>query len=541
MTGVKKPRPASLSQIIETTTADYLASLDHTQLPSPRQIEAELISKTNISLQRSNELRLNDEKFTKLRNLTFSQTAQILLSLHHVVKIAPAGKNTDPDYDLLALYSASGAFEGTYLTAEDDIRRVARLYDHQLRTADFKEVLAVLRESAPRKNRCEDPNLIALNNGIFNYETNELLNFDSSYIFLSKSLIDFNPLATSPTITHPDRPDWEVEEWMQTLSDDPEIVNLLWHVIGAVIRPNVSWNKSAWFYSEVGNNGKGTLVELMRGLCGPGAYASLPLADMSKDFMLEPLTRATAIITDENDVGTFIDKAANLKAIITNDVLMINRKHKAPISYQFKGFMVQCLNEFPRIKDKSDSFYRRQLFIPFDKTFTGKEKKWIKDSYVSHPEVLQYVLKKVLIDLPKYYSLPEPEATHQVLIQYKEYNDPVRAFWSDLKDNFTWDLLPFTFLYDLFKSWFHKNNPSGQIISNRVFISDLLKIVYDDEDWSGDRNTKIRSANKMDLPEPLIVQYDLSSWKNPNYQGSDITKVATPLLTTSYRGLVKTI
>ncbi|WP_197510811.1 DUF5906 domain-containing protein [Tessaracoccus coleopterorum] len=56
---------------------------------------------------------------------------------------------------------------------------------------------------------------------------------------------------------------------------------------------------------------------------------------MGKDFMLEPLTRASAIIVDENDVGQYIDKAANLKAIITNDVIMINRKHKYPISYQF--------------------------------------------------------------------------------------------------------------------------------------------------------------------------------------------------------------
>ena len=152
---------------------------------------------------------------------------------------------------------------------------------------------------------------------------------------------------------------------MADLSDDPEIVELLWQILGAIIRPHVRWNKSAWLYSETGNNGKGTLCELMRSLCGDGSYAAIPLINFSKDFALEPLTRSTAIIVDENDVGCFIDKAANLKAVITNDVIPINRKFKTPLSYQFYGFMVQCLNEFPRIKDKSDSFYRRQLFIPF--------------------------------------------------------------------------------------------------------------------------------------------------------------------------------
>ena len=144
---------------------------------------------------------------------------------------------------------------------------------------------------------------------------------------------------------------------MHSLSDDDEIVQTLWEVLGCIIRPNVPWNKSVWFYSETGNNGKGTLCELMRQLCGEGTYAAIPLVDMGKDFMLEPLTRATAIIVDENDVGTFIDKAANLKAIITGDTVQINRKFKTPIPYQFHGFMVQCLNEMPRIKDKSDSFF----------------------------------------------------------------------------------------------------------------------------------------------------------------------------------------
>ena len=122
---------------------------------------------------------------------------------------------------------------------------------------------------------------------------------------------------------------------MHSLSDDPDIVNVLWEVLGAIVRPNVPWNKSAWFYSETGNNGKGTLCELMRQLCGDGSFASIPLSDMGKDFMLEPLTRATAIIVDENDVGTYIDKAANLKAIITNDAISINRKFKHAISYRF--------------------------------------------------------------------------------------------------------------------------------------------------------------------------------------------------------------
>lgn len=53
-----------------------------------------------------------------------------------------------------------------------------------------------------------------------------------------------------------------------------------------------------------------------------------------------------------------------------------------PVSFVFRGFMVQCVNEYPRVKDKSDSFFRRQLFVPFMKCFTGIERKYIKDDYL---------------------------------------------------------------------------------------------------------------------------------------------------------------
>ena len=44
---------------------------------------------------------------------------------------------------------------------------------------------------------------------------------------------------------------------MQELSDDPEVVHVLWQVLGAILRPNVAWDKSVWFYSESGEQWKG--------------------------------------------------------------------------------------------------------------------------------------------------------------------------------------------------------------------------------------------------------------------------------------------
>lgn len=362
--------------------------------------------------------------------------------------------------------------------------------------------------------------------------------FSQDYVFLSKSKVDYNPNAQNIVIHNPeDGTDWDVESWMNDFSDDSEVVLVLWQILGAIIRPNVPWNKSAWFFSESGNNGKGTLCVLMRNLCGKGSFCSISLNDFSKDFALEPLTHSSAIIVDENDVGTYIDKAANLKAVVTGDVIQINRKFKQPIPYQFHGFMVQCLNEMPRIKDKSDSFYRRQLFVPFVKCFTGTERKYIKYDYLKRKEVLEYVLFKVLN--MNYYELSVPEVCKDALEEYKEFNDPVRQFMAEIMPQLQWDLVPFAFLRDLYAVWYKKNvSNSKDSKGTKTLVKDILNILKEYPDWTcEDKDKNIRPGDKMDKPEWLIDEYKLEDWYSRTYKGNDLSKKCCPSLKSFYRGI----
>ena len=531
-----------MSDVLRVTTDNYLKSIDRDNPPSPAAIEEDILGAIHPIVDTQNLNRVPGEpKWKSPINLEFQQIATIVAYLYPVYRIATAGTNADTTYDLLAIYQSEGPDEGIYVTSDEVFRNLARSYNYRLTNREFNEFMTALRDIVPRKNRCHEPNLIAVNNGIFDFDTKTLLPFTPDLVFMAKSRINYNPNATNINIhNNEDNTDWNVEDWMFSLSDDPDVVNVLWEVLGAIVRPNVPWNKSAWFYSETGNNGKGTLCELMRQLCGDGSYASIPLSDMGKDFMLEPLTRATAIIVDENDVGTYIDKAANLKAIITNDAISINRKFKQAIQYRFYGFMVQCLNEMPRIKDKSDSFFRRQLFIPFTKCFTGAERKYIKHDYLHRTEVLEYVLYRVLN--MSNYTLSVPDACKTALAEYREYNDPVRQFVEEILPRCTWDLLPFTFLYDLYRAWFEKYIPSGSPQSRNTFIKDLLIAIQGNELWEcPDKNKKIKTSNRLDYPEMMIQEFRLTTWMNPRYTASyDKAKMCTPdNLSESYRGLTR--
>lgn len=470
------------------------------------------------------------------KGLTTTQVVTIMQHIHHLCLIS-TNESSASEYDLLGLFVEKGDMAGTYVTTEQEILKIACAYEGSFSINDCKEIISQLRRTSKSASVSKDRALIPVNNGIFNYETKKLEPFHHSKIFLSKSRVNYNPDAKDITIHNDeDGTDWTVESWMESLSDDPEIVRVLWQIIGAIIRPNVSWNKSAWLYSERGNNGKGTLCAFMRNICGPDVHTSLSINDFTHEFKLEKLIGKSAVITDENDVGTFIDKAAHLKAVITNDVILINRKNRIPVTYQFHGFMVQCLNEFPRIKDRSESFYRRQLFIPMTKNFTGAERRYIKDDYINRKEVLEYTLKRVLhMD---YYVLDEPAASKAVLDEYKSYNDPVREFWMEHRDAFQWDLLPFTFLYDLYKAWFSETTPNTSAVSSRKFISELMPLLDNDSIWEcEDKAKKIWSAERMDKPEPLIASYNLKRWINETAAPADLDGRCTPVLSLNYRGI----
>lgn len=522
----------TINSVLREETLNYLHTLDMKNLPTPQEIESQLLSSIETAFTAMNTARPKGSKWKLPQKLEFSVIAEIMAYIYPICRINTAGAGSDTSYDLLAIYQSDGPNEGIYVTDDETFRSIAEQYNYTMTSREFQECMTRLRGLVPRVSRTHEPNLIAVQNGIFDYDTKQLLPFSPKYVFLTKSRVAYNPNAVNPVIhNNEDGTDWDVETWMSELSDDPEIVNVLWEILGAIIRPNVAWNKSAWFYSETGNNGKGTLCELMRELCGDGAYASIPLSDMGKDFLLEPLTRASAVIVDENDVGTYIDKAANLKAIITNDVIQINRKFKTPIPYKFYGFMVQCLNEMPRIRDRSDSFFRRQLFIPFTKCFTGAERKYIKRDYLHRRDVLEYVLFRVLN--MNYYQLSTPATCVDALNEYKEFNDPVRQFAEDVMCECVWDILPFNFLYDLYKSWFKRMMPSGSMQNSSSFINDIVNIMKGDDVWVCDDKRRQIRTTKFKFPcEPLIDKYELHDWENPKYKGtaSTIEQRCTPAL-----------
>lgn len=522
---------------LRETTFNYLSGLSIPVTLTPAQIEAELLSEIHVAFDIENSNKEKSRHWRIPTELDYVTIARVILHCNYVRRLLWSGDEQDGNYDLV-FYQDEGPNKGIYVKDPILIENLIRQYNEAISTRGVQEVVSILLGQTKCCSLTSDPDLIAVNNGIFNYKTKELLDFDPRYVFTSKSAINYNAAARNPFIYNDeDGTTWDVESWLDDLSDDEGVPELLWEVIGAIIRPNISWNKVVCFYSEQGNNGKGTLCALMRNLCGKSSQASIPFASFAHEFMLEPLTHISAVIVDENDVNDFTRVAASLKAVITGDYLTINRKFQKAITIQFRGLMVQCINDLPKFGDRSDSLYRRFLLIPFNKCFTGSERTYIKDDYLNRQDVLEYVLYKVLN--MNYDVFSEPDVCVTLKEDYKIHNDPIRQYLDDVLHEFTWGLLPYQFLYDLYKAWHSKNNPSGLILGKQTFIKQIRQILKNDTTWLSP-DGPIKTRQHMSLPEPLILRYELKDWMNKDYKGNDQSMICQPTnLSSSYRGLIR--
>ncbi|MCR5238329.1 MAG: DUF5906 domain-containing protein [Lachnospiraceae bacterium] len=532
----------SRDEIISEVTSAFCAGLSPTTPVAPKRLASVLLDKVVFEIIKENSHRA---KISELLNkyqippsLTPAMVARLMDATYYIRNVNMMDKKGDSFVasKVLAVYINAGPAKGTYVSDADTLKQIAIGFEENLTERDLNEVLKRLSLICKTVDRTMDQDLIAVNNGVFNFQTKKLLPFSSEYIFLYKLPVAYNPNAVNVTITADDGSKWDFESWMDSLSDDPDIVSLLWEILSALVRPFVSWDKSFWFTNEKGCNGKGTLISLMRSLCGNTAI-SIPLSQFSSRFGLANIIGKTAVLVDENDVGDFIENLANYKAVVTGDEIIVERKHENVVNYTFRGITVFCINDKPRIKDRTQSLYRRIAVVPFDHCFTGKERKEIKDDYLKRQEVLEYVLYRVLHMWT--YSFTIPESCLRALEEYKVENDPIRQFAEEILPQITWDFAPFDFLFELYKCWFRKNNPNGRIEGSKKFNRAIVSIV--DEGGTGwmsiPDNAPKRVGLLMDGPEYLIAEYEVSSWYNRIYCGHDLCKICSPELKEIYRGI----
>lgn len=507
-------------------------------------MEFALLERINWGVGLENKRRKQKDispKLRRLETLDSNTVAECILrrDLPHVGLLGESEATAE-----LVTYCDKGPNEGLYVPAERKIRQCARQYHYTITSHELNAVVDAIREQAPMLTANVDGDVVALANGLFNLRTKELQPFSPDVVLVSKAAVGFNVNAlTCPVIDG-----WSVDEWIKELAnDDPEVERLFWQVIAALFRPEHAFNKAVLLYSGTGSNGKGTFLELLRNLVGPKRAATLSISEFGTPFLPETLRSAFCVLSDENDVGSFLRYAAAFKAWVTHDWIRLNVKYGTMSDVKGRGLCVFCVNELPASKDKSESFYRRFVAIPFLRRYVGaQENTAIKSDYVKRTEVLEYVVRKALM-MPLFDSFDTPAVCEGLLGQIRVENDPVLQFAEEFLSQFVWDLLPWKFLYGLYRAWMTRYVPSGRPVNDREFNKRMSAYVDANPDCGWEvprgrdgRQKPIRTASHIVDEEPLTVEYDVNDWFDVRVTGGSTRKVGLPCnVPESCRGLLR--
>lgn len=472
--------------------------------------------------------------YARGRNFKFDLD-EIAIIIHTFIPIAQLAMTENTKKFELATYQHVGAQQGTYQFDTRLIETIIYIFNPSTTKTQLDTCLRIIGIKANLTKETSDVHKIPVGNGIYNRQTKELEPFTPDFITTTKIATNYNPDAQLVVIhNEDDGTNWDVESWLRDLSGclinkfDQDTNTLFWQIIASAINPKQVNAKAIFFYSSVGNNGKGTYGQLLKNLVGKENYSSLPIPAFKHEYMKEQLLGKTLNIADENPVDIYLDSVQDFKAVITGDDILINRKFEKPIAVQIKAINIQMLNGLPRTKDKSDSFYRRLIIVPFVYSFTNNgERAYIKQDYIHRPEILEYVLKRAL-EMEPFTEFITPKASIKALAQYKEDNNSAIEFWNEFENQFAWSTLPPNFLYALYLAWFQEEHGGEQksCFSKKTFLHHIQNHLQQNPHWEF-KATRETSPNpfyvgsSMNADEPLITRYNLTQYMDPAYKGTD--------------------
>jgi len=521
------------SQIYERVPQEVLAQ--YPNLTNEYSFADTVMAKILSEFTLQNSVRVKGQKLKCPQDLPSLSIAVLIAARSDVALVSSGDKSqTDKKQNLtseqrhslpIGIYQTTGDNKGVYEITNDPYGAFGELVERYKPDATRREKLEVFTLVKSRLKvveKCVIPYYVAVNNGIWDVGDKILHPFSQDLVFTSKIHTNLNLAASNPVITIPeDNSTWDVDTFFSELGS-PEFVESIKEVIQAACLPLAPRNKMVLFMNTAGNNGKGTICQLIRNILGKDSVVSIPITNFSKQFELANLPHACSVICDENDVSSFSQGLGNLKSVITGDTVSIERKYKESFDYSFHGLVLQCVNDFPKGDDKSGSFRRRLHIIPFENCFTGAEKRYIKDRLIYRTDVLEYILKMVLVDMEYREQFTETAATKKALESYVKTTNSVVSFLKEILPECKWDLLPATdFLYAAYKKLYSDFGPSGKVIGRNDFIDSVKEFVATDEnmklEWEWTDSTRSKGYIDCDKKEPLLDRYDLTAFMDNTF------------------------
>lgn len=411
---------------------------------------------------------LRDEAFKPEKEVKKMTSKKISGFKHNVF-----GNELIKQYHILTVNDQLYVYNDGYYQQDDRIieQKMIEMFP-SIKQAQRNEVLAYIRIET-HKNMADikvNPYIINLKNTRLDIRSNKKLPF-------TPDAFDFDRI---PVVYDPDAYNTNVDHMLdKVFLNDQEIRSLFEEMLGYCLIKNTRYRKGFMFVGG-GHNGKSTILDMIKNFLGERNYSSIGLDELTERFKTAELEHKLANIGDDiNDVT--LNKTGTLKKLFTGNSITVERKGERPFELNSYAKMIFSGNKIPHSKDKTEGFYSRLMFIPFDAVFTTSdadydpniEDKIKTDNATSY--LLNLALKgaKRLIQTGKF---TQPRRVLTMMNEYKTDNSTTLSWVAD-QDIQLDEILetPSQDLYSNFCDWCKQSgikayNVTGKKIFNRELI-----------------------------------------------------------------------
>lgn len=281
-----------------------------------------------------------------------------------------------------------------------------------------------------------DPNVVTLENGIFNLSTGELTPHTPTHF--SKVLIPCSYTKPVHEVIEDNLKDTLFWNYLTTTCtfdnklDDVMRTDILEMMACCFVKQQI--NEISFLLHGDGANGKSVALEYLKNMLGKDNFSSIALQALADDkFQVASLDGKLANIFTDIEQNE-LKHTGIIKAISSGESVSVRHLYGEPFPmYPYVKLIFSC-NRFPKVYDQKGGFFRRWKIIIFKRTFTFNDPTRdnnLKDKLRDNVEERNLVFS-VLIGISKE-LLHRGNFTHSVHEKvnrkvWNENSDPLQAF-----------------------------------------------------------------------------------------------------------------
>ena len=373
--------------------------------------------------------------------------------------------------------------------------RVNRLNNRNRITNVLKMAESWLHTSTWKFDR--EPLKLNLANGIYDLESNKLLEHSHEHLCLKQGPVAFDKDAAAPH--------WD--EFLNTIfGGDQELIRFVKQALGFSLSGLCDLQALIFCYGS-GANGKSTFFGVLREVLGDyyqgiqvETFLSKAFQSSSEPYELARVKGARMVVSDEVPEGRKLNESL-VKNLTGGDQIHARNPYEKPFSFDPTHTLWMFGNHKPVISGMDHGIWRRIYLVPFTVTISEKQKRPQEEMMGEFRGEISGILNWALEGWSDYRQngLQVPAAVKNATSEYKSESDTLTAFISEKCVENTVAKVHTTKLFQSFKEWAKENNEAEQIRSSRAMIGLLRERGF--EVSAGSQNKHYVHGLKLEAEE----------------------------------------